>query len=131
MGDLIAMVWGDLGSMRFPMSFSLIVALVLTLWSIMELSGPNAVRDVRTKAWVDGILFWRGFAAISGVLGSLIAIIVTFQKIERAGAVEATIVAGGLKVGLLSTSLGLLILGITALAWFGLQLRWRLLQTAS
>ncbi|MDH3732676.1 MAG: MotA/TolQ/ExbB proton channel family protein, partial [Gemmatimonadota bacterium] len=81
----------------------------------------------RTKAWVDGILFWGGFAAISGMLGSLIGIIVAFQNIERAGEVTPTLVAGGVKVGLLSTSLGLVILGFAALAWFPLQLRWRFL----
>lgn len=121
------MIWEDLGSMRWLMVFSSIAAVVLALWSVMKLSGPHAVPDLRTKAWVDGVLFWGGFAAISGVLGSLIAIIVTLQKIERAGEVTATVVAGGWKVGLLSTSLGLFILGFAALVWFALQLRWRFL----
>ena len=127
MGDLMATIWGELGFIRWPMSFSLAAAVLLALWSTMKLSGPHAVPDLRTKAWVDGILFWGGFAAISGVLGSLIAIIVTFQKIEMAGEVTATVVAGGWKVGLLSSSSGLFILGFAALVWFALQLRWRFL----
>ncbi len=79
------------------------------------------------KAWIDAILFWGGFAAVSGVLGTLVGIIITFQFIELAGEVRATLVAGGIKVALLSSALGTLILAVASLLWFGLQLRWRTL----
>ena len=41
------------------------------------------------------------------------------------------LVAGGWKIGLLNSSLGLMILAVAALAWFGLQLRWRFLLARS
>ena len=44
-----------------------------------------------------------------------------------AGEVRATLVAGGIKVALLSSALGTLILAVASLLWFGLQLRWRFL----
>jgi|TARA_B100000809_G_scaffold214602_1_gene219458 hypothetical protein len=73
-------------------------------------------------------LFWGGFAAISGVLGSIVGTIIAFQSIEAAGEVSATLIAGGIKVVLFSSSFGVLILGFAALLWFVLQFKWRMLQ---
>lgn len=123
----MGMIFNEVGSMRWPMAFSALAIITLTLWSAGKLIGPAGSPDLRTKAWVDGVLFWGGFAAISGVLGSLVGIIVTLQKIEQAGAVTTTLVAGGWKVALLSTSLGLMILLVAGVTWFVLQLRWRFL----
>ena len=123
-------LWNDLGSMRWPMSFSLLMVVLLALWSARQLAGWRAFPDLRTKALVDAILFWGGFATISGLLGSLVGVIVTFQTIESAGEILATDVAVGAKTALLSSSVGLLILGFAALAWFVLQFRWRLLAAA-
>ena len=41
---------------------------------------------------------------------------------------QVTLIAGGIKVALLSSSMGVLILGFAALLWFALQFRWRMLQ---
>ncbi len=120
-------IFEDLGVMRFPMVFSLLAVIALILWSASQLAKPGAEPDPRLKAWVDAVLFWGAFAAISGFLGALVGIINMFQSIEMAGAVVPTLVAGGLKVALLSSSLGLVILGVAAIAWFPLQLRWRFL----
>jgi biopolymer transport protein ExbB len=42
-----------------------------------------------------------------GFLGTVIGMIIAFQSIEAAGEVEATLVAGGIKVALLTTAAGL------------------------
>jgi hypothetical protein len=99
----------------------------LSLWSAVRLFRPGATADLPTKAWLDAILFWGGFAVISGVLGTLVGIIIAAQSIEAAGAVRTTLVWGGIKVALLSSAFGVLILALAALIWFVLQLRWRLL----
>jgi biopolymer transport protein ExbB len=44
-----------------------------------------------------------------GFLGTVIGMIVAFQSIEAAGEVEATLVAGGIKIALLTTAFGLAI----------------------
>ena len=95
---------------------------------VAMLLGSEATADLLTKTWIDAVLFWGGFAAISGVLGSIVGTIIAFQSIEAAGEVEATLVAGGIKVALLSSSFGALILGFAALLWFVLQFKWRMLQ---
>ena len=48
-------------------------------------------------------------APLLGFLGTVIGMIVAFQSIEAAGEVEATLVAGGIKVALLTTAAGLVI----------------------
>ena len=122
------MLWNELGFIRWPLTFSLMAVVGLALMSAATLFGRNAAASLVAKTWVDAILFWGGFSAISGMLGSIIGVIVGFQAIERAGEVEATLVAGGIKVALLSSGMGVLILGFAALLWFALQFRWRMLQ---
>jgi len=48
-------------------------------------------------------------APLLGFLGTVIGMIIAFQSIEAAGEVEATLVAGGIKVALLTTATGLII----------------------
>jgi len=121
-------IWNAMGFMRWPLTFSLGAVLVLALWSSYKLFRPGASPDRHTKAWLDGILFWGGFAVICGVLGTLVGIIIAAQAIEAAGDVSTTLVWGGIKVAMLTSVFGMLILGFAALLWFVLQLRWRLLE---
>ena len=48
-------------------------------------------------------------APLLGFLGTVIGMIIAFQSIEAAGEVEATLVAGGIKVALTTTAAGLII----------------------
>lgn len=48
-------------------------------------------------------------APLMGFLGTVIGMIEAFQSIEAAGEVEATLVAGGIKVALITTAAGLVI----------------------
>ena len=48
-------------------------------------------------------------APLLGFLGTVIGMIIAFQSIEAAGEVEATLVAGGIKIALLTTAAGLII----------------------
>jgi hypothetical protein len=117
-----------MGFMRWPLAFSLIAVVLLALWSGFRLLRPGGRPDRKTKAWIDAILFWGGFAVICGVLGTLVGIIIAAQSIEAAGQVSTTLVWGGIKVALLTSMFGVLILGFAALLWFALQLMWRLLE---
>lgn len=121
-------LWIDIGFIRWPLLFSLVIVLSLASWSGVKLFRSESDPDLRTKAWVDSILFWGGFALISGVLGTLIGIILAAQSIEIAGEVSTALVWGGIKIAMLSSAVGALILGFAALLWFVLQLRWRLLR---
>jgi len=107
--------------------FSFMAVIGLALFSTVKLFRPGATPDLHSKAWLDAILFWGGFATISGLLGTLIGITIAAQSVEAAGEVNVTLMWGGIKVSLLSSLFGVLILAFASLLWFVLQLRWRLL----
>ncbi|NNF26537.1 MAG: hypothetical protein HKO53_19130 [Gemmatimonadetes bacterium] len=120
-------IWTAMGFIRWPLGFSLGAVLALSCWSGIRLLESGVGPGLRTKAWIDAILFWGGFAVIAGVLGTLLGIIMAAQSIEAAGAVHTTLVWGGVKIAMLSSAFGMLILAVAALLWFALQLRWRFL----
>ena len=124
---MLGEIWYSMGFMRWPLAFSLAWVVALALFSSFRLFRPGATPDPHTKAWLDAILFWGGFAVICGVLGTLVGIIIAAQAIEAMGEVSTTLVWGGIKVALLTSVFGVLILALAALIWFVLQLRWRLL----
>jgi hypothetical protein len=128
---MLRIIVGNMGFMGWPMLFALLVAVILTVWCASQLMGKRAVPGLRTKAWVDAIIFWGGFAGVSGALGGLVGIIIAIQRIEAAGEVTGPLVAYGFRVALIRPSVGLLILLLSGLAWFPLQLRWRLLMAGS
>jgi len=125
---MLGQVWYQIGYIRYPLAFSLFVVVGLAAWSAYKLFRPGASPDLHTKAWLDAILFWGGFGVITGVLGTLVGMVVGAQSIEAAGEVSSSLVWGGVKVALLSSVFGFLILAFAALAWFALQLRWRFLE---
>lgn len=122
---MINPMWEAMGFMRWPLLFSLLMVLGLTGWSALRVFSTTTGADLRTKAWIDAILFWGGFAVICGVLGTTVGIIIAAQSIEAAGSVSTPLVWGGIKVALLTTVFGILIMAVSALSWFALQLKWR------
>ena len=124
----IAAIWYELGFIRYPLAFAFLATMVLTLASTYQVLRPNAWADLRTKALVDGILFWGGFAAVAGIFGTLGGIIVAAQAIEAADGVSSSLVWGGIKISMLSSAFGMFLLLVAGLIWFALQLRWRFLE---
>lgn len=117
----------SLGTIKWPLLFSALMIVGLTLWSARGLLGADASASARTKAWIDAILFWGAFAMIAGVLGTLLGTIEAANATQLAGEAPAGVVWAGIRIALQSSAIGALILALASLAWFGLQLRWRLL----
>jgi hypothetical protein len=113
------------GFMMFPIALSALAALGLAGWSAWRLWGSAPRVDARVEAGVDGVLFWGGFALLLGILGTVIGIAQAAQAIEMAGAVHTTLVWGGIKLALITTIWGTLILVVSALSWFLLRVRCR------
>jgi hypothetical protein len=60
----------------------------------------------------------QGAGQLLGVLGTVVGIAVAAQAVEMVGEVHATLVWGGVKVALLPTIWGALILAISAVVWY-------------
>ena len=127
MAEQFGYVWNDMGFIRWPLFFSFMAVVGLALWSAVRLFRPGATPDLHSKAWLDAILFWGGFASITGMLGTLVGFTIVTQSVEAAGEVNVTLMWGGIKISMLASLFGVLILGFASLLWFVLQLRWRLL----
>lgn len=121
--------WYSLGPIRWPLLFSLLMIVGLAFWCARRLTGMNAATSAsaRTKAWIDAILFWGVFALIAGLLGTLVGTVGTANAIELAGEAQNSTVWAGIELALMSSAVGVVILALASLAWFSLQLRWRLL----
>ncbi len=63
----------------------------------------------KLESWLVVLATLTNVAPLLGFLGTVIGMIIAFQSIEAAGEVEATLVAGGIKVALLTTATGLVI----------------------
>ena len=63
------------------------------------------------------------FALMLGVLGQMIGLFDAFRAIEQMGSVSPAMLAGGLKVSMITTLYGLLIAVVAYLVWLGLSLR--------
>lgn len=59
---------------------------------------------------------------IIGILGQLIGLMEAFSAIERAGDVSPAILAGGLKVSMITTLYGIFIYMLSIIIWFLLDL---------
>lgn len=82
-------------------------------------AGPGDRSAVRAE--IDAVLFWGGFAALLGLIGTLGGVGVMARSIERAGSVSAAVGWSGIRVALITTVFGLMVLGVNLLAWFGLR----------
>jgi biopolymer transport protein ExbB/TolQ len=109
----------DMGYIRYPMYIATIFMLVQIVRAAMETRRPPESRRPMTR---HTVLIWGVLNALLGVLGTVVGLVVTGNAIERFGTTKVALVAGGIKVALYPTILGLLLLAVAILAWLGLQL---------
>ncbi len=107
----------------FPMWFVLgagLVSLGLAVDAGRKLAGgPADVAALRSE--IDAVLFWGGFASLLGVIGTLGGVGIMARSIEQAGSVSAAVAWSGIRVALITTVFGLMVLGLSLLAWLGLR----------
>ena len=109
------------GFMMYPISFCAIMVLILTVRTAWSMNADEPGRGALARGTIDGVLFWGGYAGVLGVLGTVVGISIAAQAVEVVGRVETTLVWGGIKVSLITTIYGLLVLLGAGLLWFGLR----------
>lgn len=115
------MTFSDMGVMRWPISFCLLMVLILAVQAAVRMRSGEPDQQVRARTTIDGGLFWGVYAAVLGVLGTVVGFMVAAQSIEAFGRVEAPLVWGGVKVALSTTVYGLLIFLLASITWFALR----------
>jgi len=120
-------IWMDTGFIRWPLTFSLLVVIGLALYTAKRVFSASGEPAPEIGVWVDSTLFWGAFAFLIGILGTLVGIIQAAQAIEMSGGeIAPSLIWGGLKVAMISSVLGTLILGFASLIWFGLRFKLRM-----
>src|SRR5690606_25086194 len=66
----------------------------------------------------QSLLFWGGMAALLGLLGTAVGLVITAQAVARVPDAGASLIWGGIGVTLTTLIFGLLIFLLAALAWF-------------
>jgi hypothetical protein len=102
--------FSDGGFMMYPISFCAIMVLALTVRTAWSMNADEPGRGSLARGTIDGVLFWGGYAMVLGVLGTVVGIAISAQAVEAVGEVHTTLVWGGIKVSLMTTIFGLLVL---------------------
>lgn len=108
------------GVMMWPMLLGLVAVLVVGGRAALSMSSDGG-GSADTRSAADAVLFWGGFSALLGVLGTLVGIAIVARAVERAGSASAGIVWSGIGVSLITTVFGLLILLLALIVWYALR----------
>jgi hypothetical protein len=119
LGPLIG--FSDMGFMRYPITFCALMVAILAGRAVWRMRGPQPEAGALVRATIDGVLFWGAYAVVLGILGTVVGIAVAAQAVEALGEVHASLVWGGIRLSLMTTMYGFLVLLGAALLWFGLR----------
>ena len=100
-----------------------LVVIGLTVKKGVDLFARTDLERNRLAGGLNAILFWGCFSAVLGILGQFHATYLSLTIIRQAEMINPALVAEGMAVSLISTLMGLGILAIAGLAWFGLRSR--------
>jgi hypothetical protein len=114
-------LFSDGGFMMYPITLCAIAVLALAGRAAWRISVGRSEAGAPVRAGIDGVLFWGVYASVLGVLGTVVGITLAAMAVEAVGEVHVALVSGGIKVALITTIYGLLILLLSALLWFGLR----------
>lgn len=123
-------VFKQMGPMAFPLLIIAAANLVLIVRAVVQLSGSPRKPAVAIQPGIDAILFWGILAWPLGYFGQLSSLYRMLNVVARAGVSNQGPVALGLVGSITSTMFGLLILLVSAVAWFVLRGRCRKLSEA-
>lgn len=110
------------GFFMWPVLLSGLIAVGLAVDAVRTIIGTERGERGRWRAHsrTDGVLFWGGFAALVGMLGTLGGIAQMARVLQGAGETPASLVWGGVGVTLTTTIFGLAVLLLALAMWFGL-----------
>lgn len=120
MADLFYM-GGPLFMGILTLLFLCMIALVIYRgWQLARKDIPHATTFRHQLTHIKSVGL---FALVVGIFGQLLGLYQAFGVIERAGAISPALLAGGLKVSMISTLYGALIFLISYVIWLTLDYR--------
>jgi biopolymer transport protein ExbB/TolQ len=116
-----AQVFSNGGFMMWPITLCGVAVVALGGRAAWRMRSGSTEPPAAVRAGIDGVLFWGVYASVLGVLGTVVGVTLAAQAVEAAGEAHPRLIGGGIKVALITTIYGLLILLGGAVLWFGLR----------
>jgi biopolymer transport protein ExbB/TolQ len=104
------------------LTFLLVVMLAVSVYFFVAISSGKAndkENFIHRLGYVKSIGL---FTMITGILGQLIGLLSAFKAIEEVGDISPALLAGGLKVSMITTLYGVFIYLLSIIIWFLLDL---------
>jgi len=117
----LAEIFRDGGVMMWPITLCGVAVMALAGRAMWRMRSASTEPSAVVRAGIDGVLFWGVYASVLGVLGTVVGITIAAMAVEAVGEVHVRLVSGGIKVALITTIYGFLILLMAAPVWFGLR----------
>ena len=99
----------------------LLVVLVMGVTNAIIVFNNNSGLNEKMNQHLSRIKSVGLFGLVFGILGQLIGLYSAFVQIQAMGNVSPAILAGGIKVSMITTIYGIIIFLIAYLIWFGLD----------
>lgn len=98
-----------------------LIILAMSVYRGVQISKGEIVHETTFRYQLASIKSAGVFALVTGIFGQLIGLYDAFSYIEQAGNVSPAILAGGLKVSMVTTLYGVIIFLLSYLIWLGLD----------
>lgn len=96
--------------------------LAISVYFIITIASGRATEKKNFRHQLSYVKSAGLFTMITGILGQLIGLLEAFRAIERVGDISPAILAGGLKVSMITTLYGIIVYLLSILIWFMLDL---------
>ena len=98
-----------------------LIILVISVYRGVQISKRDIDHATTFRHQLTHIKSVGVFALVTGILGQLLGLYDAFSAIEQMGNVSPALLAGGLKVSMITTLYGMVIFLISWLIWVGLD----------
>ncbi len=116
--------WFIMGGSLFMsiLTILLVIIFAVSVYYALAIASGKAAEKANFKHQLKYIKSLGLFTAITGILGQLIGLFSAFTAIEAYNDISPAIMAGGLKVSMITTLTGIVIYLISIVIWFLLDL---------
>jgi biopolymer transport protein ExbB/TolQ len=116
--------WFVMGGSLFMsiLTILLVIVVAVSVYFAVTIAGGKASEKANFKQQLRYVKSLGLFTMITGILGQLIGLFSAFTAIEAAGDVSPAMLAGGLKISMITSLTGIVIYLISIIIWFLLDL---------
>lgn len=100
----------------------LVIVVAVSVYFVVTITSGKAKEKANFRHQLKYVKSIGLFTMITGILGQLIGLMDAFGAIEEMGDISPAIMAGGLKISMITTLTGIIIYLISIIIWFLLDL---------